>query len=170
MTHWQTITRALHREGGGPLPRRDFDRYFTCRSLAGAAIQRARVLGLVGVVGEKGAARWTLTDLGRAWCDGSAVNVTAGWRNPAETAAEREQRIARLVAGADDAMRACAALTERQLDVLALVSRGYSGKEIARELGMQPRSVGKATSRMLAAMGCTRSIDAAVLAAKAGLA
>ena len=51
-------------------------------------------------------------------------------------------------------------LTTRQLEVLALVAAGSSDKEIARHLGLSPRTVEMHVAHALAALGARRRSDA----------
>ena len=169
MTAWETITRALHRAGGGPLPRSAFDSGFEAEAASSAGLTRAKVLGLVAPERTGAVAVWTLTELGRDWCAGRYIREGSKFRRVAETAEERQRRIHRLVADADEAAQACAKLTTRQREVLVLSAKGFSCREIADRLGINYGSAGAHTTRMLAALGCTRSIEAAVIAAKAGI-
>jgi DNA-binding NarL/FixJ family response regulator len=169
MTHWQTITRALHAKGGGPLRRVQFDHELATDGLASTAIGRARELGLVVATGRYGASTWSLTDLGREWCEGRALIVDSAWRAIAESETEKAQRIARLVSDSDEAWKACAKLTKRQRHVLILIAKGFTGREVAAQVGIHYRSLGRHVTNVFNAIGCDRSIEAAVIAAKAGI-
>ena len=169
MTQWQAITHALHRHGGGPLPRSAFDSEGEHEAAASTGLARAKVLGLVTVSRKGVVSAWALTERGRDWCEGRCILEAGEWRRVVETAEERQKRIARLVADAEDAAQACARLTKRQREVLVLSAKGFTCQEIADRLGIHYGSAGAHSTRMLAALGCTRSIEAAVIAAKAGI-
>ncbi|MEO0424998.1 MAG: response regulator transcription factor [Pseudomonadota bacterium] len=61
-----------------------------------------------------------------------------------------------------------ASLSARQLDVLRLIARGQSNKEIARELGLSPYTVRIHVSAMLKALGLSSRSAAASYAASRG--
>ncbi|MEM9387596.1 MAG: response regulator transcription factor [Pseudomonadota bacterium] len=61
-----------------------------------------------------------------------------------------------------------ASLSARQLDVLRLIARGQSNKEIARELGLSPYTVRIHVSAMLKALGLNSRSAAASYAASRG--
>ena len=60
-------------------------------------------------------------------------------------------------------------LTEREIDVLALVARGMSDREIAGALSISPRTVGNHISNILNRTGATNRAEAAVFATRYGL-
>lgn len=60
-------------------------------------------------------------------------------------------------------------LTLRQIDVLALVSRGKSNKEIARELGMSDNTVRAHLAAIFREMGAHSRTEVAALAHKQGI-
>jgi DNA-binding NarL/FixJ family response regulator len=60
-------------------------------------------------------------------------------------------------------------LTERQRDVLALIARGQSNKEIARELDLSPATVKAHTAAAMATLGASNRTDAVMKARARGL-
>ena len=175
MAHWETITHALHRAGGGPLRRSEFDFEFECEFAAISGIRRAHVLGLVAVQivkiqGGRNVSTWTLTQRGLDWCMGRVALVSRSWLRAVETDDDRQTRISRLVADSTEAFSACARLTTRQREILVLLAKGFTRAEIAKRLAIQPGSVTTRSVRLCATIGCTRTAEAIVLAAKAGIA
>ncbi len=61
------------------------------------------------------------------------------------------------------------ALTERELEVLALIARGMANKLIARELGVAERTVKTHVSNILGKLGLTDRTQAALWAVREGL-
>jgi DNA-binding NarL/FixJ family response regulator len=55
-------------------------------------------------------------------------------------------------------------LTGRELDVLTLITRGLTDKEIARELGIARPTVSNHVSNLLLKLGVERRVEAAVVA------
>jgi two-component system, NarL family, nitrate/nitrite response regulator NarL len=64
----------------------------------------------------------------------------------------------------DDAARLSERLTGRQLDVLRLMSKGHSNKEIARMLELAPSTVKSHLSQILASLSASNRTDAAIKA------
>jgi DNA-binding NarL/FixJ family response regulator len=60
-------------------------------------------------------------------------------------------------------------LSPRELDVLRLIARGIDNAEIARELGISPRTAKNHVSSILAKLGLTSRIQAAIYAVRSGL-
>lgn len=60
-------------------------------------------------------------------------------------------------------------LTPRQRDVLALIARGRTMKEIGRELGLSPRTVETHKYMMMQALGVTTTADLVQYAVRLGL-
>ena len=60
-------------------------------------------------------------------------------------------------------------LTERELEVLRLVVKGYSNTEIAKELFISPRTSKAHVSSILYKMNVTCRLRAAIVAVKEGL-
>jgi DNA-binding NarL/FixJ family response regulator len=69
-----------------------------------------------------------------------------------------------------DAHRDVHLLTARQRDVLALIARGRTMKEIGRELGLSPRTVETHKYTMMQALGVTKTADLVQYAVRLGLA
>ena len=70
MSGWMIATRELHRLGGGPLASVKFDRLGPTQK---EALSRMLALELATRNGPKSASTYTLTPLGRDWCEGRAV-------------------------------------------------------------------------------------------------
>jgi two-component system, NarL family, nitrate/nitrite response regulator NarL len=64
----------------------------------------------------------------------------------------------------DDMARLVERLTPRQLNVLRLIAKGQSNKEIARSLDLAPSTVKSHISQVLTCLGATNRTDAAVKA------
>ena len=62
-----------------------------------------------------------------------------------------------------------AALSPRQVEVVALLARGLSNKDIARTLGVAPATVKSHVTQVMNALGATNRTDAAVRARAAGI-
>ena len=60
-------------------------------------------------------------------------------------------------------------LTRRELDVLRLVAKGYSNREIAEKLGLSPNTVKTHVERMLKRLGVTDRTDAVAKALRTGI-
>lgn len=170
MTNWETITHALHRAGGGPLRRAEFDFEIESVEAVRSALKRAKQHGLVTSIGAYKLSTWTLTQLGLDWCMGRVALVSRSWLRVAETDHDRQKRIARLVADSGPAFETCARLTPRQREVLVLIAKGFPRCEIAVLLGIKPCSVTTRIVSLYKSIGCNRSEEASVIAAKAGLA
>ena len=61
-------------------------------------------------------------------------------------------------------------LTERELQVLRLIARGYSNREIAEQLNLSERTVGKYTSNILDKLHLANRTQAALYALRKGIA
>lgn len=68
------------------------------------------------------------------------------------------------------AQKAVAGLTEREVEVLALLGQGMSNADIGAKLHMSEATVKTYVSRLLAKLGLTNRVQAALLARDAGLA
>lgn len=167
--NWQIITLGLHRMGGGPLPRKAFDGDLETNNASRVGIARAKTLGLASMTGHGPSTLWTLTPRWHDWHAGRALFVAGGWRYPADLAAERKRRVDRLIADSDEAAEACAKLTARQTEVLTLLAKGFTHDETSAMLGLRPGSIDSHVMRLLRAIGCDRTIEAVVIAAKAGV-
>ena len=60
-------------------------------------------------------------------------------------------------------------LSTRELEVLRLISRGMENAEIARELGISPRTAKNHVSNILAKLGLSSRIQAAIYAVRRGM-
>ncbi|WP_392467618.1 response regulator [Arsenicicoccus cauae] len=76
--------------------------------------------------------------------------------------------IPQAAAGADPSAR-LHDLTEREREVLAVIARGLSNAQIADALTISEATAKTHVSRVLAKLGCTSRVQAAVLAREAGL-
>lgn len=64
----------------------------------------------------------------------------------------------------DDVARLAERLTERQMDVLRLMAKGHSNKEIARQLQLAPSTVKTHLSQLLTHLGASNRTDASIKA------
>ena len=62
-----------------------------------------------------------------------------------------------------------AGLTEREVDVLRLIARGQSNKEVATALGISPKTVGHHVEHIYAKAGVTTRAGATLFAMEHGL-
>lgn len=62
-----------------------------------------------------------------------------------------------------------AGLTEREVDVLRLIARGHSNKEVARQLGISPKTVGHHVEHIYAKAAVTTRVGATLFAMEHGL-
>ncbi|MDU0290624.1 response regulator transcription factor [Saccharothrix longispora] len=69
-----------------------------------------------------------------------------------------------------EAVRQVAGLTEREVEVLALLGLGMSNADVGQRLHMSEATVKTYVSRLLAKLGLTNRVQAALLARDAGLA
>lgn len=69
-----------------------------------------------------------------------------------------------------EAQKAVAGLTEREVEVLALLGQGMSNADIGAKLHMSEATVKTYVSRLLAKLGLTNRVQAALLARDAGIA
>ena len=60
-------------------------------------------------------------------------------------------------------------ITHRQMDILRLITQGYSNKQIARELDLSENTVKVHVSAMLRALGLNNRTQAGILGQKLGL-
>ena len=72
-------------------------------------------------------------------------------------------------ADAADAVRLCATLTPRERDALVLLSKGAGVKAVGTMMGISKSTVEVHSRSILRKMGANKMIEAAVIAAKAGL-
>ena len=167
MSGWKIITRDLYAAGGGPLPRKAFDRHHPGGG-SNYAIQRAARLGLIASA-KRGLSRdWTITARGIDWCSGRIEIVGSSLRSDPDPHADA-LRVERLVSDATEAAAACRRLTHRQAEVLVLVAKGFTCKEVGARAGLASKSVNGHLKRIYQVLGCSRAVEAAVVAAKAGL-
>lgn len=73
-------------------------------------------------------------------------------------------------AGPEAAPADLAQLTARERDVLAALGRGLSNADLAQQLGISEATAKTHVSRVLAKLGCTSRVQAAIIAKEAGLA
>jgi HD-GYP domain-containing protein (c-di-GMP phosphodiesterase class II) len=103
--------------------------------------------------GAKGAAAELRAGAGRALFDGDAVEAVLG------AAGHRAQRRRRSPAG----------LTRRETEVLRLLVRGLSNKEIAAQLVISPKTAGSHVEHIYAKIGASNRAQASLFAMKHGL-
>ena len=108
--------------------------------------------GLADLMARRGAAGWVRRDR-------RALPFPAGAGAP--------PRVIELIGG--NAVADETGLTTRQRDVLRLVARGQSNKEIARDLGVSPATVKTHVAQLIAILGATNRTDAAMKARGRGL-
>ncbi|NBZ88166.1 response regulator transcription factor [Stagnihabitans tardus] len=77
----------------------------------------------------------------------------------ADIATSRSQTLQR-----DDVAQLTARLTDRQMDVLHLIAKGQSNKEIARALDLSPSTVKSHISHVLTCLGAANRTEAAIKA------
>lgn len=114
-----------------------------------------------------------------AWSDGEELPIeavveraAAGCRIGAAEAAEVAEVAAFDVPGgpgADPAGGAPAGLTDREVEVLRLLGRGLSNREIGQALFISPGTVGAHVSNILRKLGVSRRVQAAGIAHRFGL-
>lgn len=78
-------------------------------------------------------------------------------------------RLAEMAAPPPPAPERAAALSPRQVEVVALLARGLSNKDIARSLGVAPATVKSHVTQVMNALGATNRTDAAIRARAAGI-
>jgi DNA-binding CsgD family transcriptional regulator len=169
-------------EGRGSLARclAEYERARGCNSPAGwQAVLDA--FG-PGYVYETARAQWRLAEALAA--AGRREDAAEVWRAAAETAARL--RAAPLAAALDDLARrarldvgsgrnargaggAVAALTDRELEVLRLLARGLSNREIGIELFITPKTASVHVSNILAKLGAASRTEAAAIAHREGV-
>lgn len=167
MSAWKVLIKSLYAKGGGPLPKIVFDT-ISSEGASKAGMCYARSQGLATVQRLAKQWQWSLTATGVAWCEGRYhVGCRAG--PICETATEKASRVARLVADSEEAVETCARLSEKQRAVLIQIAKGFTYAEIGARSGIKKRSAEDRGQRIFVAIGCSRAIEAAVIAAKAGL-
>lgn len=62
-----------------------------------------------------------------------------------------------------------AALTRREIEILELVSRGFEGPDIARELHLSPETVRTHVTHVLGKLGARTRAEAVAIAVRGGL-
>lgn len=75
----------------------------------------------------------------------------------------------RHTSGTGDARRLLGQLTDREHEVVLAVARGLSNRQIGRELSMSETTVKAHVSRVLAKLGLTNRVQAAIVVHEAGL-
>lgn len=129
----------------------DADAYVLRALRAGAAgfvLKSIRPADLVGVV--------------RVAAEGQAVLSPEAMRRLVAASGDGQERGA-------EARRRTAALTEREIDVLACLGEGLSNASIAGRLYLAETTVKSYVSRMLDKLGCANRTQAGLLAREAGL-
>jgi DNA-binding NarL/FixJ family response regulator len=173
---------TLGPEGRGCLARclAEFDRARGCN--APAAWQAVLDAFGPGYVYETARAKWRLAESLAA--AGRREEAATAWRSAAETAARL--RAAPLAAALDDLARrarldvgtsrtirsdvgAVAALTDREREVLRLLTRGLSNREIGTELFITPKTASVHVSNILAKLGAASRTEAAAIAHREGV-
>jgi len=69
----------------------------------------------------------------------------------------------------DEPRRLCATLTERERDILIFTAKGFSAEEVGRLIGKARGTVSNRLPVIVEKLGVDTTIEAAVIAAKAGL-
>ena len=115
---------------------------------------------------------------------GRREDAATAWRAAAETAARLRAaplavalddlaRRARLDVGSARSTRSAAgpvaALTDREREVLGLLARGLSNREIGTELFITPKTASVHVSNILGKLGATSRTEAAAIAHREGL-
>jgi DNA-binding NarL/FixJ family response regulator len=135
-----------------------------------------------GYVYETARAQWRLAESLAA--AGRREDAATAWRSAAETAARL--RAAPLAAALDDLARRArldvgparstrsaagpvAALTDREREVLRLLARGLSNREIGTELFITPKTASVHVSNILGKLGAASRTEAAAIAHREGL-
>ncbi len=85
----------------------------------------------------------------------------------ADAANEYRRAAASMLAALDPPVRDCP-LTDRELDVVALIARGHSNARIARELVVSPHTVHRHVANILARLGCTTRAAAVAIVTAGG--
>ena len=83
------------------------------------------------------------------------------WKSPAEMAAAE--------AAAAEAEQLCGQLSERMREVLVLMSKGLSAREIGTALGISMHTAHELKQRIFQRLQVHKAVEAAVIAVKAGL-
>ena len=115
-----------------------------------------------------GASGYLLKNVGRADLLKTIRAVASGQNllDPGVTKTVMDQ-LAKLVASEQD--RALDAISGREQEVLALVARGYTNRQIAEQLVISENTARNHVSRILDKLGLSRRSEAAVFAAQHGL-
>ena len=147
-----------------------------------AAYARSRAAEAALVAGDRdgatvalGAARTTAAALGAApllgWIDGLAARARLTIAAAADVAgSETVAGPAATPAAAKEDPLAGLGLSTRELEVLALVAAGRTNGQIAQELFISPKTASVHVTHILDKLGVSSRIEAAMIAARAGLA
>ena len=115
-----------------------------------------------------GASGYLLKNVGRADLI-KAIRAVAGGENLLDPAVTKQvlEKLTRLAAKEDE--RAVQDISEREKEVLALVAKGFTNRQIAKELVISENTARNHVSRILDKLGLTRRSEAAAFAAQHGL-
>ncbi len=116
---------------------------------------------------------------GLTWCDAADVALDAGDARPAARSLERAQSLLeerglrglreRAAAVRERLATDAVDLTPRETELMILLARGLTNKDMAAELHLSPRTVRNQLHSLFAKLGVHRRAEAAALAERFGL-